>query len=112
MGVSYLDANRRFPNVNCNFSGQARDQRRFPSMSDPRNVAHDKKVLQEKKHHGENPSAGTVEKVQPGRKPEMVHPHAHDDPATERAMAEAEATEAIQEAVEEHAEKTDIHKHE
>ncbi len=81
-------------------------------MSDPRNVAHDKKVLQEKKHHGEDPSASTVEKVQPGRKPELIHPHAHDDPATERALAEVQEAEAIHEAVEEHAEKTGIHKHE
>ena len=79
-------------------------------MSDPRNVAHDKKVLQEKKHHGEDPSAHTVEKVQPGKKPEMKHTQEHEDPATERAHAEAAETEAIQEAVEEHAEKTDIHK--
>ena len=80
-------------------------------MSDPRNVAHAKKVLQEKKHHGEDPSAGAVETVQPGRKPEMQHHHAHEDPATERAEAAAEEVEAVQETVATHDEKVDIHKH-
>ena len=80
-------------------------------MSDPRNVAHDKKVIQVKKHHGEDPSAGTVETVQPGRKPELQHHPAHEDPATERAEAAAEEVEAVQEAVEAHAEKVEIHKH-
>lgn len=80
-------------------------------MSDPRNVAHDKKVIQTKKHHGEDPAEGTAETVQPGRKPEMQHHHAHEDPATERAEAAAQEVEAIHEAVETHAERTDIHKH-
>ena len=80
-------------------------------MSDPRNVAHDKKVQQEKKHHGEDPSAGAVVKAQPGKKPEMKHPHAHEDPATERAEAEAHEIQEIQETVETHSEQTDIHKH-
>ena len=80
-------------------------------MSDPRNVAHDKKVIQEKKHHGENPGAGAAETVQPGKKPEMIHPHAHEDPATERAEAAAQEAEAIKETVEAHEEKVDIHNH-
>ncbi len=80
-------------------------------MSDPRNVAHDKKVLQEKKHHGEDPAVGAAEKVQPGRKPEMQHTHAHEDPATERAEAAAQEVEQIKAAAAAHSEKTDIHKH-
>jgi hypothetical protein len=80
-------------------------------MSDPRNVAHDKKVLHEKKHHGENPAAGAAETVQPGKKPEMKHPHAHEDPATERADAAAKEVEEIQAAVELHEERVDIHRH-
>lgn len=80
-------------------------------MSDPRNVAHDKKVIQEKKHHGEDPSAGAAAKVQPGKKPEMKHAHAHEDPATERAEAQAQEIEEIKEAVEQHSEKTDLHAH-
>jgi hypothetical protein len=78
-------------------------------MSDPRNVAHDKKVHQEKKHHGEDLAKGAAETVQPGKKPEMQHPHAHEDPATERAEAAAEEAEEIKEAVEAHREKVDVH---
>ncbi len=81
-------------------------------MSDPRNVAHDKKVLQEKKHHGEDPAEGAVsETVQPGKKPGMQHPHEHEDPATDRAEAEAQEAEAVRESVAAHAEKTNVHKH-
>ena len=38
-------------------------------MTDPRNIAHDKKVLQEKKHHGVDTHAGTQHAPQPGKKP-------------------------------------------
>ena len=58
-------------------------------MSDPRNVAHDKKVIQEKKHQGEDPGAGAAETVQPGKKPEMIHHDGHEDPATARAETES-----------------------
>lgn len=78
-------------------------------MSDPRNVAHDKKVIQEKKHHGEDPSAGAVAKVQPGKKPELKHAHTHEDPATAREEAKAHEIEEIQETVQQHIEKTDPH---
>jgi hypothetical protein len=40
-------------------------------MADPRNVAHDKKVQEEKKHHGEEIVPGAVETPQPGRKPAL-----------------------------------------
>lgn len=56
-------------------------------MSDPRNVAHDKKVIQAKKHHHEDPSAGAVEKIQPGKKPEQEHEAKHENPASARAHA-------------------------
>lgn len=49
-------------------------------MTDPRNVAHDKKVQQEKKHHHVEVSPGAEHAVQPGRKPHMT-PHAHADVA-------------------------------
>ncbi len=42
-------------------------------MSDPRNVAHDKKVMEEKKHHGEDPAEGMAETPQPGKKPAQIH---------------------------------------
>lgn len=38
-------------------------------MSDPRNVAHDKKVTQEKKHQGTDASPQDAAAVQPGKKP-------------------------------------------
>jgi hypothetical protein len=53
-------------------------------MTDPRNVAHDKKVQQEKKHHHVEISPGAEHAVQPGRKPHMT-------PKAEPAEAEPEA---------------------
>ena len=41
-------------------------------MTDPRNIAHDKKVQQEKKHHHVEISPGAEHAVQPGRKPHLV----------------------------------------
>ena len=48
-------------------------------MTDPRNIAHDKKVQQEKKHHGEEIAPGSEHVPQPGRKPAMEH-HKSDTP--------------------------------
>ena len=42
-------------------------------MTDPRNVAHDKKVQQEKKHHGEAVAPDAEHAPQPGRKPHLKH---------------------------------------
>ena len=63
-------------------------------MSDPRNVAHDKKVIQEKKHHGEEPVEGAAETTQPGKKPELVKHDKHEDPATARETAAEDKAEA------------------
>ena len=41
-------------------------------MADSRNVAHDKKVKDEKKHHGEEAVPDASESPQPGRKPTLV----------------------------------------
>ncbi len=46
-------------------------------MSDPRNVAHDKKVQQEKKHRGEAVAPGADQTPQPGKKTPMER-HASD----------------------------------
>ena len=46
-------------------------------MTDPRNVAHDKKVQQEKKHQGEEIAPGSDKKPQPGKKTHMEN-HASD----------------------------------
>ena len=48
-------------------------------MTDPRNIAHDKKVQQEKKHHGEPIAPGAEHAPQPGKKPHMES-HASDTP--------------------------------
>lgn len=47
-------------------------------MTDPRNVAHDKKVAHDKESAGEEIVPGADEIPQPGRKPHMEH-HAGDD---------------------------------
>ncbi|WP_341917525.1 hypothetical protein [Polaromonas sp. YR568] len=41
-------------------------------MTDPRNIAHDKKVQQEKKHRGEEIAPGAEHAVQPGKKPHLT----------------------------------------
>lgn len=47
-------------------------------MTDPRNVAHDKKVQQEKKKHGEEIAPGSEHVPQPGQKP-RIQPVDKDD---------------------------------
>ena len=42
-------------------------------MTDPRNIAHDKKVQQEKKHNHEEIAPGADAKPQPGKKPHLHH---------------------------------------
>jgi hypothetical protein len=42
-------------------------------MTDPRNIAHDKKVQHDKKNHGEAISPGADETPQPGKKPHQEH---------------------------------------
>ena len=42
-------------------------------MTDPRNVAHDKKVQQEKKHRGEEVAPDAAHAPQPGMKPALKH---------------------------------------
>ena len=46
-------------------------------MSDPRNIAHDKKVQQEKKHHHEEIAPGADKTPEPGKKTHMAN-HATD----------------------------------
>lgn len=42
-------------------------------MTDPRNVAHDKKVLEEKEDRGEDTAAGLESAPQPGKKTAEAH---------------------------------------
>jgi hypothetical protein len=59
-------------------------------MTDPRNIAHDKKVHQEKKHQGEPVAPGADRKPQPGKKTHMEH-HASD---TAKPLNDAEVVPA------------------
>jgi hypothetical protein len=42
-------------------------------MTDPRNIAHDKRVQQEKKHRSEEVAPGADQTPQPGKKTHMEH---------------------------------------
>ena len=42
-------------------------------MTDPRNVAHDKKVQQEKNHQGIETAPDALKTPQPGKKPPLEH---------------------------------------
>jgi len=68
---------------------------------------YDKKVIQAKKHRGEDPSARKAATVQTGREPDMRHPPADEDSASRRAEMATEQAEAIKETVEVHAAQTD-----
>jgi hypothetical protein len=55
-------------------------------MSDPRNVAHDKKVIQVKHKHGENLAKGAAHVPQPGKKTARQGAHgAHKETELEEA---------------------------
>ena len=65
-------------------------------MSDPRNVAHDKKVIQEKQKHGEYLAEGAAHVPQPGKKTAREEPHgAHKETATKKAGSVAEPSESV-----------------
>ena len=59
-------------------------------MTDPRNIAHDKKVQQEKKHRGEEIAPGVEHAVQPGKKPHLVSTD-DEKPETDGETAEKDA---------------------
>lgn len=56
-------------------------------MTDPRNIAHDKKIQQEKKHQHQDIAPGADETPQPGKKP-----HLHHDPKPDAVDDETGAT--------------------
>ena len=64
-------------------------------MSDPRNVAHDKKIIHEKQKQGENLAKGAAHIPQPGKKTARDGSHgAHKETAIEEAGGHvAESTE-------------------
>ncbi|RYZ92759.1 MAG: hypothetical protein EOP06_03295 [Proteobacteria bacterium] len=53
-------------------------------MTDPRNVAHDKKVQQEKAHQGIENAPDALKTPQPGKKPPLEH-HKSDTDADDQA---------------------------
>lgn len=59
-------------------------------MTDPRNVAHNKKVQQEKKHHGEDIAPDAEHAPQPGKKP-----HIKREETTEESSPSGEATSGL-----------------
>jgi len=61
-------------------------------MTDPRNIAHDKKVKQEKGRHGEEVAPGADKTPQPGKKTHMEH-HASDKGKLPVVVAAVAATE-------------------
>jgi hypothetical protein len=50
-------------------------------MTDPRNVAHDKKVQQEKKHQGEDIAPHAEHAPQPGKKPHIKREETKEEPS-------------------------------
>jgi hypothetical protein len=54
-------------------------------MTDPRNIAHDKKVQQEKKHHGEEIAPSAEHAPQPGKKPHLKEDEKEGTPSDQDA---------------------------
>jgi len=82
---------RREANQRCALWGQYPIMRRRAEglksgMSDPRNVAHDKKVIHEKQNQGQNLSKGAAHIPQPGKKTAHERSHgAHKETEAEEA---------------------------
>ncbi|GAC1415257.1 MAG: hypothetical protein NVSMB6_17560 [Burkholderiaceae bacterium] len=57
-------------------------------MTDPRNVAHDKKVQQEKAHRGEEIAPDAEKTPQPGRKPHLEHHKSDVAPEVENGVSD------------------------
>jgi hypothetical protein len=60
-------------------------------MTDKRNIMHDKKVQQEKKHRHQEAKPGAAQTVQPGKKPQMAPPPEAPNPATDVPDANSQA---------------------
>jgi hypothetical protein len=63
-------------------------------MTDPRNVAHDKRVKREKKHHGAySPHAPTN---RPGMKPHQPPPSGHEPDESIESIESIDQTESVE----------------
>lgn len=60
-------------------------------MTDPRNVAHDKKVNHDKKNQGEEIAPGSEHAPQPGQKPRMVKEEQADADTGDSVDSETES---------------------
>lgn len=58
-------------------------------MTDERNIAQDKKVMDEKRHAGEDISDGTVHVPQPGKKPAQEKTDDHEEASNDDGKADA-----------------------
>lgn len=65
----------------CRPTGTCTHTAHVLGMTDPRNVAHDKKVQQEKKHRGEEIAPDAIHAPQPGQKPALKHDDKDEDTA-------------------------------
>ena len=74
--------------ASCPTGGPARSVH-VTCMTDPRNVAHDKKVQQEKKHRGEEIAPDAEHAPQPGLEPALKHSGKQDADANEGEPASA-----------------------
>jgi hypothetical protein len=63
---------RRHPSTDGQGKVRASSLDREAAMTDPRNKMHDKRVQQEKKHQHQEIKPGAAQKVQPGKKPQMI----------------------------------------
>jgi hypothetical protein len=52
-------------------------------MTDPRNVAHDKKVQEEKNHHGEQIAPNAEHAPQPGKRPPLKQERGTDESSSD-----------------------------
>ena len=62
-------------------------------MTDPRNKMHDKRVQQEKKHRHQEIKPGAAQKVQPGKKPQMIKEQPAEQPLPQADADEEQAPE-------------------
>ena len=62
-------------------------------MTDPRNIAHDKRVQHQKKHRGAGHGTATDETHRPGRKPHQQPPAGDHGPDPDEALDPVESGE-------------------
>ena len=94
-GAAFLGRRRREPRERR--PSEESEVRIESGMSDPRNVAHAKKVKQEKAHHENAPAAGAKPKKKKASKPEDANPQAvaPETAPVEQAPADYEKSQTV-----------------